>query len=156
MWGGVKLNELRVDIEISDEFKQTKVFIQTNNSKFGNQLFEYVENFRTGGKRITIKQDDGYALLDTDRIIYCEVYQKKLTIYTDKEKLMIRKPLKEILESLTSKDFIQISKSAVVNIYKINRLEIAFSGNYYAFLTNGLKVTVSRRFVERLKERLGI
>src|SRR5699024_729425 len=150
------MDELNVNMELSDEYHPSRVLIQADNTKLGNHISEYIKGFEADNKKIPVKYDDGYILLDSEEIVYCEIYQKILTLYTDKEKWNMRKPLKEILKKLDYKDYIQISKASVVNIHKINRLEIAFSGNYYAFLSNGIKITVSRRFVGTLKKRLGI
>ena len=94
--------------------------------------------------------------IDTDNIIFLEVFQKDLTIYTEEDEITSRISLGEAMERLDSSRFIQVSKSASVNISKIRRMEVAFSGNYYAFLANDMKVTVSRRFVRCLKQKLGI
>ncbi|GIN70870.1 hypothetical protein J14TS2_13450 [Bacillus sp. J14TS2] len=150
------MEELIVNMEISDKYHPPRVLIQANNTKLGNHISEYIKSFEADNRKISVKYEDGYILLDSEEIVYCEIYQKILTVYTDKEKLNMRKPLIEILKKLDSKDYIQNSKASVVNIHKIKRLEIAFSGNYYAFLSNGLKITVSRRFVGALKKRLGI
>jgi len=49
---------------------------------------------------------------------------------------------------------VQISKSEVMNLSYLSKMESAFSGNYYAFLTNQTRVTVSRRFIKGILSRL--
>ncbi len=50
----------------------------------------------------------------------------------------------------------QVSKSELLNIQMIKKVEPSFSGNLIAVMSNGQKVNISRRFVSILKERLGI
>lgn len=145
-----------IDVEINQKFEQTAIFIQTQKTTLGTDLVTYLEAFEQQKKPLTIKQDDRYIVLPLDAILYCEVYQKILRIYTETDTYETRKTLKNIIEHLNSEEFLQISKSAIVKMKAIKSLEVAFSGNYYAYLTNDIKVTISRRFVEKLKKQLQI
>lgn len=60
------------------------------------------------------------------------------------------------LDELNSNTFMQVSKSELLNIQMIKKVEPSFSGNLIAVMSNGQKVNISRRFVSILKERLGI
>lgn len=148
--------KINIDMEILQKYLTPRVLIQTNDAQFGNQLSEHITNFAESDKKLAIKKEDSYFFIDTENIIYLEVFQKDLTIYTDEGEITSRTSLGEAMERLDLSRFIQISKSASVNIGKIKRMEVAFSGNYYAFLKNGMKITVSRRFVRCLKQKLGI
>ncbi|MBU5582137.1 LytTR family transcriptional regulator DNA-binding domain-containing protein, partial [Enterococcus sp. S181_ASV_20] len=77
-------------------------------------------------------------------------------LYTAKETYSFRKSLTALKEELPSDQFLQVSKSDLVNTKAIQKLEIAFSGSLFAYLSNGQKITVSRRFVDQLKQHLGI
>uniref|UniRef100_UPI00359CA208 LytTR family DNA-binding domain-containing protein n=1 Tax=Nosocomiicoccus ampullae TaxID=489910 RepID=UPI00359CA208 len=57
---------------------------------------------------------------------------------------------------MNSNTFMQVSKSELLNIQMIKKVEPSFSGNLIAVMSNGQKVNISRRFVSILKERLGI
>ncbi|MCY3036165.1 LytTR family DNA-binding domain-containing protein [Aerococcus urinae] len=105
---------------------------------------------------IALKVDDQYFILHTQEILYLEVSQGILTITTRKGKYQTRQSLSSLADKLNSQDFIRISKYAMVRIQAIERLEMAFSGNMYAYLSTGQRVNVSRRFVNSLKVRLGI
>ncbi|KAA9298809.1 MULTISPECIES: LytTR family DNA-binding domain-containing protein [Aerococcus] len=107
-------------------------------------------------KDIALKVDDQYFILHTKDILYLEVSQGILTITTRKGKYQTRQSLSSLADKLNSQDFIRISKYAMVRIQAIERLEMAFSGNMYAYLSTGQRVNVSRRFVNNLKVRLGI
>ena len=67
---------------------------------------------------------------------------------------MTRKTLKQFLAGDTARLFVQISKSMAINMNALIRMEAAFSGNYYAFLTDETRVTVSRRFIKGILKRL--
>ncbi|MGM0165359.1 hypothetical protein IGI39_000301 [Enterococcus sp. AZ135] len=103
-----------------------------------------------------VKLKDEVVLLNKAEIVYLEIFNKNVTLYTANEKYTFRKSLTALKEELPEALFLQVSKSALVNTKKIQRLEVAFSGSLYAYLKNEAKITVSRRFVDQLKRRLGI
>lgn len=99
---------------------------------------------------------EGFVLLNKSEIIYLEVFNKVMTLYTADENYSYRKSLAALKEELPKEQFLQVSKSAIVNTKEIKKLEVAFSGSLYAYLKNGQRITVSRRFVDQLKQHLGI
>lgn len=105
---------------------------------------------------IVLRNEDEMILIDKKKILFAEVNQGQLTIETMDESYTTRQTLKSLMEQLPPNDFIQISKHSLVRVQAIKRLEVAFSGNLYAFLSNGRRITVSRRFVSDLKNYLGI
>jgi len=55
-----------------------------------------------------------------------------------------------------SSDFIEVSRSAIINYRFIDHLKIVSNGNIDAVMKNGLRVQISRRKIKNLKERLGL
>ena len=53
-------------------------------------------------------------------------------------------------------DFIEASRSAILNYRFIDHLEIISNGNIDALMKNGLRVQIARRKIKKLKERLGL
>ncbi|MFV8214762.1 LytTR family DNA-binding domain-containing protein, partial [Streptococcus pluranimalium] len=64
--------------------------------------------------------------------------------------------LYQFKEKVGSQDMIQVSKQSLINIRHLERMEASFSGNMTAFLTGGLKIAVSRRYLKVLEKRLGL
>ena len=57
---------------------------------------------------------------------------------------------------MLSKDFMRISKSIIVNLQKIKNVEAVFSGMLLLHMKNGSKEYVSRTYLPKMKEFLGI
>ena len=149
------MGELDVNIDISEKYVLPKVLVCANTIELGTSISEFVRKYKKG-EELVVKQEDSFLILRKKDLTYASVNQKMLTLYTIEQKVEVKKSLKELMEELDADIFYPISKSAIVNIKKIKRLEVAFSGNYYAYLTNGMKVVISRRFIEKLKNRFGI
>lgn len=84
------MKELQINIELDENRRDTSILIQTNQLATGNQLLTYLGNFEIPEKKLIIKQADKYIWLTHEEIIYCEVYQKILTIYTLTEQYQTR------------------------------------------------------------------
>ena len=57
---------------------------------------------------------------------------------------------------MLSKDFMRISKSIIVNLQKIKNVEAVFSGMLLLHMKNGSKEYVSRTYLPKMKEFLGL
>lgn len=72
-----------------------------------------------------------------------------------KRRFVFRHPLYQ-LESVLGKQFVRISKSALVNIHRIGHVEAAFSGTMRLVTRCGIEDSISRSFRRSFKERLGL
>ena len=52
--------------------------------------------------------------------------------------------------------FVRISHSEIVNLRRVKRLDLSLSGTICMELSNGTTAFVSRRYVAKIKEILGI
>ena len=71
-------------------------------------------------------------------------------VYSTQEKLY------ELEEKLLEGQFFRISKSEIVNLKKIRRLDMSITGTIKVILMDGTETYTSRRNVTKLKQCLGI
>ncbi len=71
-------------------------------------------------------------------------------VYTTQEKLY------ELEEKLPEGQFFRISKSEIVNLKKIRRLDMSVTGTIKVILSDGTETYTSRRNVTKLKQCLGL
>lgn len=145
---------LKVHMEIGKNWVEPEVRIRAAEERIGNQIADRLEDYQEN--QLVIKVRDEFVFLSKAEIVYLEVFNKIVTLYTAKGNYSFRKSLVALKEELPSEQFLQVSKSALVNTKEIQKLEVAFSGSLYAYLKNGQKITVSRRFVDQLKRHLGV
>lgn len=146
---------LDVFTDISEKYLHPQVLVRASTVEEGNAIASYIQEYN-GSDKLAIKQEDSYVIIDKKEIIYASVNQKIIFLYTATQEIRTRKSLAELMKKLDANVFYQISKSAIVNIQGIKKLEVAFSGNYYAYLANGMKIVISRRFIETLKNKFKI
>lgn len=68
----------------------------------------------------------------------------------------VRPRLYELEERLPRREFIRVSYSEIVNWKKVTALDLSLSGTIRVTLEGGVTTYVSRRYVKKIKEVLGI
>lgn len=69
---------------------------------------------------------------------------------------VVQEKLYELEERLDAGQFFRISKSEIVNLKKIKRLDMSITGTIKVILSDGTETYTSRRNVTKLKQCLGI
>ena len=77
-------------------------------------------------------------------------------IIVEKQVYEIRRKLYELEENFENSDFLRISKSTIVNVSKIVKLEPYFNSRLEAVLENGERTIISRQYVPDLKRKLRV
>lgn len=144
--------ELILDHSLPDDV----VKIYSKDAQLGARILSYIDHFTTDLENLVIRSEDGVIIIKKMDIVSAAIYDKTLTIYTKEDEIKTSKTLSALMKELDSKTFLQVSKSEMLNIHMIKRVEPSFSGNLVARMTYGDKVIISRRYVSKLKERLGI
>lgn len=144
--------ELILDHSLPDDV----VKIYSKDAQLGARILSYIDHFTTDLENLVIRSEDGVIIIKKMDIVSAAIYDKSLTIYTKEDEIKTSKTLSALMKELDSKTFLQVSKSEMLNIHMIKRVEPSFSGNLVARMAYGDKVIISRRYVSKLKERLGI
>ncbi len=104
----------------------------------------YIEGTTEKGK-VTV------ALTD---IFYIETVDRKTFAYTKDTCIEIREALRDIIEEFENIGFVRISKSAVVNIYKIQKLQGDINMRVIIYLKNGEQLIMNRSYRNDFYDKL--
>lgn len=121
-----------------------------------DSLVKLINRLKTGDMRLTAQKDGKWFRMEPKEIYYIESVDNKVFFYSGTNCYESRQKLYELESLLGDSDFFRISKSAIVNLTKIKSLAPAFNGRLEAMLQNGERVIISRQYVVRLKEALGL
>ncbi len=99
---------------------------------------------------------ESIVMVPVSEVFYFDAVDNRVYLYTKDKCYEVKKKLFEIEEEYEGTSFIRISKNAIVNIKKIERLIPEFNGRLEAKLKNGESIIISRGYVPSLKRRLGI
>lgn len=105
---------------------------------------------------VVAKRDDKLYVMEPARVELVRTEGGSLQLYDREcERYVVDGSLHEILEKL-GRDFVRISKSAVVNMRRVDNVSTSFSGTMAVVMKNGLEDTISRTYLRDFKRRLGL
>ena len=121
------------------------------------EVMDYLEQFSTVNQVvIPIRTDDQLVMVKIEEIIMADIDKNVLTIYTVDGLYMTKETLINFQNRVNRRNFLQISRHAIINIDHLESLSDSFSGNMMAKLTRGIKSSVSRKYVKSLMDYLGL
>ncbi|CAJ1201924.1 LytTR family DNA-binding domain-containing protein [Companilactobacillus nantensis] len=150
---------MKINFNQDDKIPKNEIDVTVKAANFSNEVQELMrklEELSAKFSAIPLSVDDRVVMVQIEQIIAIEVLENELTVYTHERNYQLRGQLKKMVERINDGNFVQISKNTVINLNHLDSLEAAFSGNMTAFLTDGLKFSVSRKYLTGLKKQLGM
>jgi two-component system LytT family response regulator len=106
-------------------------------------------------QRIVVRGEDGaIQVIPISRLDYIEAADDAIRIATSGTKLRKQQPISEIATQLDPDRFVRIHRAYVVNIERIEKIELYAKDSRVAILRDGTRLPVSRSGYLRLKELL--
>ena len=100
---------------------------------------------------------DGTAVpLDLDAVLRFYGEDKDVRAQTAEAVYTVRERLYELEQRLAGLRFARVSHSEIVNLKRVTALDLSLTGTIRMTLTGGVTVYVSRRYVKKMKEVLGL
>ena len=100
--------------------------------------------------RLLVTENGRVLFVPTAEIEMVQAAGKHVKIYVQSRCYVIRQPLREIEERLDGNHFVRIHRSTIINVDQIVELHPLFHGDYEIVLKRGTRVTMSRRFRNRM------
>lgn len=145
---------MKVTVDISPEYKEPYAVIYTD--KVTEEIQRMIDIFSTNEAPITaLLDEEDIIVLQSKEIYMVRVENGDTYIYGEKNKYRSRKRLYELGAQLGSQ-FMQISKSTLVNLSYMDSIEPGFSGTLLLKLRNGSSDYVSRTYLPSFKKYLGL
>jgi len=148
---------MRVEIKINPDITEATAVIHV--PKMTPDLMDLVETLEGTKDKASVlvaKNDDKVFFIEPDQAeIICTV-GREIKLFDDKGlEYTLSKPLNKILERF-SKYFVRISKSAIVNINRVDHLSRSFSGSMNIIMKNGMSDYISRKYLNDFQKRFDI
>lgn len=143
---------MKVRIEIADT-PVTYAVIYTN--EITQEVQRAVSLLDTKPDFVTANDDEKIIVIDPQEIYMIRIENSETIIYCKNHQYRSKKRLYELLTQLGG-DFMQISKSAIINLKKIDCVEPSFSGMMKLFLKNEKSEYISRKYLPKFKKYLGL
>ncbi len=137
--------------------------IQHSINKLANQVEQKLKVKRPDSdkeagrtKRFPLEAGDKLVIVDSKDILAVEVLKGQTTLYTRDGKYSDRQSLVKWEEKLSQDSFIRVHRSYLIQLDAIKEIQAWFNQTYQVTLENGMKIPVSRSYLQDFKEALGL
>lgn len=146
---------MKVEVIIDESLDENKVTIYAK--KYSKDI-ENIRDMLTDRllDKIVAFYDKEIFILSFDEIIRIFAQDKEVFVKANNKSYKVRLTLTELEKRLDKKKFIRISRSEIVNLDYVKRLDLSFTGTIAVELANGDVSYVSRRKLKEFKKALGL
>lgn len=106
-------------------------------------------------ERLLVKGDGRVLLIKVEDIDWVEAADNYVNLHVGKDTHMMRETMSSLETKLPPEKFMRISRSTIANVDRIQELQPMFHGEYVVLLKNGMKLTLSRSYRDKLHRLLG-
>lgn len=146
---------MQVEVKIDKSVAKPRVIIVT--SEITEEINALVQTLSESGPRMIAGfRDDTVTVLDEKDILRIYAANGRVYAVLPSGEYVIRLRLYEAEERLKPFRFVRISNSEIINLKKVGSFDLSFAGTICVTLSDGSKTYVSRRYVSKIKEVLGI
>jgi two-component system, LytTR family, response regulator len=103
--------------------------------------------------RITVRDRNRVRFVKTSEIDWIEASGNYVVLHSGKENHVVRETLAAFEQQLSPKEFVRVSRSAIVNLDRVQHIEPAFNNEHVIALADGTRLPMTRSLRE-LQERL--
>ena len=146
---------MKVEIKIDSSYTEPKVVIFTD--VVTDEVNEIIKKITESAPQIiTGYKDEVLEILEQNDIFRIYTESGKVLAATNKGTYKLRLRIYELEERLERTSFVRISNSEIINLKKVKSFDLSFTGTICVLMTNGEITYVSRRYVTKIKQILGI
>jgi len=105
---------------------------------------------------VAVYDGETRALLSQREIIRVYLENRKLIVRTDRGGFVARGTLAEMESKLNRSRFLRISRSEIINLYKVSNFNFSLLGTIQVTFDDGSVSWVARRYVRTIQKTLGL
>jgi two-component system, LytTR family, response regulator len=119
-----------------------------------DKLAHYAPTQSQPAKRLVVRSPGQLLFLNVSDIDWIEAASYYACVHVGAATHIIRRTLSELERELGEETFIRIHRSVIVNLDRIQALELQRGGEYEVVLKSKARLRLSRRFRRRLQDRM--
>jgi two-component system LytT family response regulator len=132
--------------------------MRDRNGGTNQRILALLEDLKAGSKyleRLLIKASGRIYFLETNEIDWIEAEGNYVSVHSGKKSHLLRETITSLEQQLDPKRFVRIHRSSIVRIDRIRELKPWFHGEYRIILQDGVQLTLSRNYRDKLQAALG-
>lgn len=143
------------EIKIDEAYKLPKTFVYTD--KITEEVLRIKSFVLENSESLLIGfLDEKIKILNPAKIYRIYTENSKVFAESIDEKYLVKKRIYQLEDILKPKKFVRISNSELINLNLVDSFDLSYSVTISVKMKNNSKTFVSRRYVKKIKETLGI
>lgn len=114
--------------------------------EMNNQISQLIEIANGSEPFIIGEKNERQVKIEYNDVLYFEAVDKKVFFYTKKEVFFTKYNLKQIEELFSNYQFIRISKSMIVNLFKVTEIKADANMKLMVYLKNKEAIMITRHY----------
>ena len=146
---------MKINVHLDNNQQEIEILIKA--ALIDDKVNSIIEKLKDEKPKIIVGFIDYKAkILNESSIVRIYSANKKIYAVTDNHEYILKIPLYEVIERVNQNHFVRISNTEIINLKKVVEFDLSFTGTICIKLANGNISYVSRRYVNNIKQTLGI
>lgn len=146
---------MKVEVKIDVSCTEPRIIVVTNHVT--DEINEIVKRLEGERPQLVAGFKDGQVvLLEPCRIYRVFASCGKVYAETKSDIYVLRLRVYEVEQRFASQSFVRISNAEIINLKEVKGFDLSLTGTIRVSLLNGTSTYVSRRYVSKIKQLLGI
>lgn len=146
---------MQIEIKIDKSRCEPRIIIETD--QITDEIQEIISKLSNSSARmLTGFRENTLEILNQQEILRIYAQSGKVLAATISGEYTLRFRLYELEQRLDPTCFVRISNSEIINLKKVKGFDLNLAGSIRVTLTDGSVTYVSRRYISKIKQLLGI
>ena len=146
---------MKIEIQVDAACEEPKVVVYTD--KVTEEIHALVRRLTQDAPQVLVGfREDEATILQEERVLRVYAEGGKVLAETMEGVYSLRLRLYELEERLDKKHFVRISNSEIIHLGKVKGFDLSFAGTICVRMQNNLVTYVSRRYMAKIKQVLGL
>ena len=146
---------MQVEIKIDSTCEEPKIVILTD--KITDEISALIKRISEETPQVISGfRNDTLEILEQSKILRIYASAGKIFATTTSGEYILRLRLYELEERLDKNQFVRISNSEIINLREVRSFDLSLTGTICVSLSDDTVTYVSRRYVKKIKQLLGI
>ena len=146
---------MQIEIKIDMSRCEPRIIIETD--QITDEIQEIISKLSNSSARmLTGFRENTLEILNQQEILRIYAQSGKVLAATTSGEYILRFRLYELEQRLDPTCFVRISNSEIINLKKVKGFDLNLAGSIRVTLTDGSVTYVSRRYISKIKQLLGI
>ena len=146
---------MKIEVKVDAACEETSVVICTN--KVNDEIQQLVRKLSQDAPQVIVGfLEDEAVILTQEEILRVFAEGGKVFAETKSARFVLRLRLYELEERLDAKRFVRISNAEIINLGMVRGFDLSFAGTICVRMKNDAVTYVSRRYVSKIKQVLGL